>query len=141
MTNDQKRAVNLYSMGTVVSFGILMWWLLIGNFGASLQRIFCRSEKDSLNDDESPVRYQDEAIDAYVAVVYRNELKDPVICCNVDDIPSINLPVPKGYWDTDISGQEFSVAVFDEFPFLDPATDGAYLKVICVKSPSWPSPY
>lgn len=37
--------------------------------------------------------------ECYVPVLHVTTLSEPVICCNVSNVPKKYLPIPKGYFD------------------------------------------
>jgi len=119
MTSDQTQLVELYTIACSITFFIIVIWILYRHLGNYISKMLYGIEIENEAAIRG-VRYSEmNGIDAFIPVVERANLLDPVICANVSEVPADYLPIPKGYFDVMDDPQIFSVVKFEEFPFLD----------------------
>lgn len=149
MTSEQKELVKIYSMAASVTFFIIIVWFFYRNVWSSVQRIFF-GWVGGVEAAETDIKFGEvEAIDAFVPVVNRNELTDPILCVDVSNIPYDYLPLPKGYFDIRDDPQLFSIVKHEEFPGIDEGDEASlralfsivkYIKPPTPAFPQAPSP-
>lgn len=119
MTSDQKQLVELYTVACSITFFIIIIWIIYRHLWKYVAKMLYGYEVEHEAAIKG-VRYSEmNGIDAFIPVVERYNLLDPIICANVSSVPSEYLPIPKGYFDIMDDPQIFSVVKFEEFPFLD----------------------
>ena len=68
--------------------------------GEYVMRIFEGTGESANEAGETNIRFTEmNGIDAFIPVVTRREMTDPIICVDVSETPSQYLPIPKSYFD------------------------------------------
>ena len=132
MTTDQKTLVHLYTMACSVTFFIIIVWFLERTVWVYFRR-YSYGVEDSVEAAETNLRFSEmNGIEAFIPVVRRYELTDPIICVNVSNIPSEYLPIPEGqYFGSGAEDpQAYSVAKIEEFPLGTQESDMKVIKLI-----------
>ena len=112
MTSDQKSIVDLYNVGNIATFVVILAWVLFGRFGALCHTLFGDSSKNfEVDNIEKSISFRTlQSIAAYVPIVHPVDLVDPIIMSDVSNLPEQFLPLSRG-------SQSFSHERFDPSVF------------------------